>query len=190
MEIKTVKDYYEQMCEMFPEVPKSDIKLILNQGWRNLYMYNSSGADTIIKDKNFWCYIGYLKKNSLDYFSYYIKKLSTKLRILYKRYKIKWDGYYYFALTKEKYEEFCPNNKRGRPKKNRVFKNIVLYKILDECKVYESGSTHIFRVPYFSDFGFKYFLDELKTDKAELIIEREPLKFKDILINDNEYEYL
>jgi hypothetical protein len=38
--------------------------------------------------------------------------------------------------------------------------------------------------------GYTFFLRELKTDKAELIEIRKPLKFKDILINDNEYELL
>ena len=80
---KTVKDYYNDMYKLFPDVPKEDVRRALNYGWKCLYLYNSRGADTIIKDKSFWCYIGYLKKNSLDYFSYYIKKLALKLRILY-----------------------------------------------------------------------------------------------------------
>jgi hypothetical protein len=35
-----------------------------------------------------------------------------------------------------------------------------------------------------------FYLKELITDKAELIITREPLKFKDILVSTNEYEIL
>nr|DAR62396.1 MAG TPA: hypothetical protein [Bacteriophage sp.] len=46
-------------------------------------------------------YIGFLKKDSIKYYKYYIKKLARKIRILYKRMKIKWDGYYYFALTED-----------------------------------------------------------------------------------------
>ena len=37
-------------------------------------------------------------KDSLQHFIYYKTKLKTKLRILYKRNKIQWDGYYYFSL--------------------------------------------------------------------------------------------
>jgi len=34
------------------------------------------------------------------------------------------------------------------------------------------------------------FFKTIKTDKAELIITREPLKFKDILTSENKYEFL
>jgi hypothetical protein len=53
----------------------------------------------LVKTKNLWCYIGNLKKNALEHFKYYRKKLAAKIRIVYKRKKIQWDGYYYFALT-------------------------------------------------------------------------------------------
>lgn len=191
MVVKTCKDYYEEMYKLFPDVPKQDIKKILSLGWKNLYLYNSMGADTVIRDKDFWCYIGYLKKDSLEYFKYYVKKLSTKFRILYKRLKIKWDGYYYFALQPSQHEKIVAQQKsRGRKRKYYTFENIVLYQILDECKVTESAAPYIYRVPFDVNIGFKAFKKVYKTDKAELIIEREPLKFKDILINDNEYELL
>nr|DAD58237.1 MAG TPA: hypothetical protein [Bacteriophage sp.]DAM10009.1 MAG TPA: hypothetical protein [Caudoviricetes sp.]DAO31348.1 MAG TPA: hypothetical protein [Crassvirales sp.]DAK96704.1 MAG TPA: hypothetical protein [Bacteriophage sp.]DAO19116.1 MAG TPA: hypothetical protein [Caudoviricetes sp.] len=32
--------------------------------------------------------------------------MRTKLRVMYKRKKIKWDGYYYFALTRPQYEAY------------------------------------------------------------------------------------
>jgi hypothetical protein len=37
---------------------------------------------------------------------------------------------------------------------------------------------------------FKFYIPELITDKAELIIIREPLKFKDILVTNNNYDIL
>lgn len=191
MQIKTLKDYYEDMYKLFPDVPKQDIKLILSQGWKNFYMYNSAGADVVIKDSDFWSYVGFLKKNSVEYFKYYIKKLSIKFRILYKRLKVKWDGYYYFALTDDQYKEYLGQKKpKGRKRKYFIFKNIEMFKLLDECKIRESGKKYIFKISYISDIGFRYFIRELKTDKAELIIEREPLKFKDILISENNYDIL
>jgi hypothetical protein len=107
MEIKQVKDYYEPMYEKYPDVPKEDIRRILNYGWKSLYLHNTYGGDTIIKDSNFWFYIGNLKKSSLKYFNYYIKKLIIKIKVLYKRLKIEWDGYYYFALNDKQYEDYC-----------------------------------------------------------------------------------
>lgn len=191
MKIKTLKDYYPQMYEMFPDIPKEDIKKILNQGWKIFYLYNSSGADVIVKDSGFWSYVGYLKKNPLDFFKYYIKKLSIKLRILYKRYKISWDGYYYFALTDSQYEEYLKqHNKRGPKRKNFKFEKILLYQILDECKIRKSNCKYIFRIKLLQNYGLTHYINSITTDKAELIITREPLKFKDILINDNKYDVL
>lgn len=191
MEIKTVKDYYEQLYQKFPDIPEKDIQRICNFGWKSLYLHNSYGGDTFITDKDLWCYIGHLKKDSLKHFYYYIKKLTLKLRVLYKRNKIEWDGYYYFALSESQYEEYIKQkNKRGRPKKNFKFNNLMLYQILDECKIQEYSNRYIFRIPYISKVNFKIFIKELITDKAELIIEREPLKFKDVLTYENEYEFL
>jgi hypothetical protein len=51
-------------------------------------------------------YTGALTPDSLYYMRYYCKKLARKIRILYKRKKKTWDGYYYFALTTAQYEEY------------------------------------------------------------------------------------
>lgn len=188
---KYIKDYYEIIHEKFPQILISDIKRILNFGWKSVYLHNSYGGDVIIKNRQFWCYMGYLKNDTLKYFHYYIKKLSIKIRILYRRNKIEWDGYYYFALTNNQYSEYIKQkNKMGRPKKYFKFINVMLYQILDECKLQESGKRYIFKIPFTDVIRFKLFYPELITDKAELLLIREPLKFKDILVSENEYEFL
>lgn len=187
----TIKDYYDQMYKLFPSVLKSDIDRILNFSWKSLYLHNSYGGDTIISGKNFWCYIGNLKKNPLDHFYYYIRKLTVKLRVLYRRRKIEWDGYYYFALSDSQYQHYLKQkNQRGRPKKYFNFGSVFLYQILDECKINEHYKRYIFRIPYISRLKIKQFVQDLTTDKAEIILVRNPLKFKDILVYDNEYEFL
>jgi hypothetical protein len=65
MEVKTIKDYYDIICSKFPNVPKEDIKRILNYGWKSLYLHNSYGGDTFIKGNGLWCYIGNLRKTPL-----------------------------------------------------------------------------------------------------------------------------
>lgn len=190
-QIKTISDYYDTMYDLFPDVPKSDIQRILNFGWKSLYLHNSYGGDVIITDNNFWSYIGTLRKDSLKHYHYYIKKLSIKLRVLYKRKRIQWDGYYYFALTDNQYTDYLSQkNRRGRPRKNFKFGNQVLYKILDECKIKEYNRKYIFRVPYISDLGFTFYKKDYESDKAELIITRDTQKFEDILVSNNTYEYL
>lgn len=186
---KKTSDYYDVVHSLFPDISITDIKRIINFGWRSYYLHNSYGGDVFIQDKDIWCYTGFLKKDGLRHFYYYIKKTCVKLRVLYKRYKIKWDGYYYFALNNKAYDEYLnQRNKRGRPKKNFKFKNVFLYQILDECKLVESEKKYIFRIPYLATVNFRHYLPELITDKAELIIERNPINFQDIL--NNEYEFI
>lgn len=188
---KTIKDYYQILYSMFPSVPESDIRKILSFSWKSLYLHNSYGGDVIIKSLDIWCYIGEIKRDSLQHFFYYIRKLTIKLRILYRRKKIEWNGYYYFALSDSQYEQYLKQKKkRGRPRKYFNFGSVYLYQIFDECKINEYYKKYIFRIPYISRLNTKYFVKELITDKAELIITRESLKFKDILVHDNEYEYL
>lgn len=191
MKVKTIKDYYQQIQELYPEVPLHDIKKALNYGWKIFYLYNTMGADTLIKDNQFWCYSGYLKKNSLDYFNYYIKKLAIKIRILYKRKRIPWDGYYYFALSESAQQKVLEQqNTKGRKRKKFDYGNVILYQIQDECKLIQHQYKYIYRIPYISNIGTTSYIPHLVTDKAELILSREPLQFKDILINTNEYEVL
>jgi len=81
--------------------------------------------------------------------------MRVKLRVMYKRKKIPWDGYYYFALTENEYNEYLKQkNKRGRPRKNFTFSKVILYKIYDECNISESNRVAIFKVPLIMEFGF------------------------------------
>lgn len=188
---KTIKDYYQDLYNKFPLVPQSDIQKILIFSFKSLYLHNSYGGDTCIFNSSFWCYIGNLRKNSLEHFYYYIKKLTIKLRVLYKRKNIKWDGYYYFALSDQQYSSYLnQKNKRGRPRKYFSFGSICLYQILDECKINEHNKKYIFRVPYLYNFKLKYFIRDYISDNCELIQIREPLKFKDILVSSNQYQIL
>ena len=66
----------------------------------------------------------------------------------------------------------------------------MMFQILDDCKIQNSGYKYIFRIPYISEISLQFFVPELITNKAELIITRQPLKFKDILVENNNYELL
>ena len=186
-----ISDYYPQIYKQFPKVPQEDIKRILTFAWKSVYLHNSYGGDLLISGDSMWYYIGNLRKSSLQHFHYYIRKLTLKLRVLYKRKKIDWDGYYYFALSDSQYSNYISQkNKKGRPRKNFNFGSVYLYQILDECKINEHYKRYIFRVPFIARVKQKFFIKELISKDAELIITREPLKFKDILIHENKYEVL
>ena len=88
------------MFAEFPLIPKRDIKRILQYGYKSFYLHNSYGGDVTLERNTFWLYSGRLMKDSLKWFEYYVKKLVIKIRVLYKRNKTNWDGYYYFALNR------------------------------------------------------------------------------------------
>lgn len=187
---KTIQDYYDKISEQFPNIPKSDIKRILLYGWKSLWLHNSYGGDTLIQNQKFWFYCGRLMNNSFEYFDYYRRKLSLKLRILYRRNNIKWDGYYYFALSASQYENYLSQkNPRGRKRKNFTFEHVVLYQIYDECNISESQAVAIFRIPEPDILGFKRYKEKLVTSKAELVLERDPLKFSDILVTNYPFQW-
>ena len=188
---KTINDYYDKVQELFPDIDLHDIKIILKYAWKSLYLHNSYGGDVVIKDQTFWSYIGTLHSDSLKHFNYYIRKLIVKIRVMYRKKKIEWDGYYYFALTESQYQKVMQQkNKKGRPKRRFDYGTVFIYQIYDECNINEHGAKYIYRIPYISRLKIKCFVRNLVTDKAELIKVREPLKFKDVLINDNKYEFI
>lgn len=190
-ELKTIQDYYDKISEEYPTISKSDIKRILQYGWKSFYLHNSYGGDTLISRQGFWFYCGQLMNNSLKWFEYYKRKIAVKLRVIYKRKRIQWNGYYYFALSQNQYDEYLnQKNKKGRPKKKFTFNKVVLYKIYDECSISESGKVAIFRIPMPVDFGCSLFKETLTTDKAKLILDREPLKFEDLLLSVYDYEFI
>lgn len=188
---KTIQDYYEDICKEYPNIPQQDIKRILQYGWKSLYLHNSYGGDVLLNRQGFWFYSGQLMNDSVKYFQYYKRKMRVKLRVLYKRKHIPWDGYYYFALTENEYNEYmAQKNKRGRPRKKFTFNKVILYKIYDECNIAESNRVAIFKIPMQIDFGFTIYKTELTTDQAELILVRKPLKFDDILLSKYNYQFI
>ena len=80
---KEISDYYEKLYEKFPNVPKADIRRIVNYGWRLIYILTLSGIDIKLNNSNFFFLIGPLFKNSLLHFRNYVRKLKQKVIFLY-----------------------------------------------------------------------------------------------------------
>ena len=191
MELKKVQDYYEQLFSLYPDLPKRDIKRIMQFGLKSFLLHNNYGGDVLIQNPNMWLYCGKLMTDSIQYFDYYKRKMITKLRIKHKRLNIPWDGYYYFGLYKHQYDVYLQQkNKRGRPKKHFQYGNVVLYKYFDECNLRNSGAVAIFKVTLQADFGSSLYKVDFKTDKAKLVLERNPLTFKDILLSNYKYQFI
>ncbi len=192
--LKEVKDYIPELQKKFPYLCKKDIKTIVDYGWRALYYYTLFGCDTLVTKQGFWCYIGFLTKDSFKHFNYYIKKLCRKIKMIYRKNKgIKdWDGYFYIGLNEEEYTLFKKSRTQvGRKRIHYEFKKKMSYRLLDEAKLKYSWSRCIIKYRSYIDRHDSYYSDILKCDKPEIVLEREhPCTFKDILVSTNTYDNL
>ena len=192
MKIKHVDDYVEILKMMYPTVDEKDILRIIKFGWRQYYLLCSIGGFINIYDKSgFWQFAGFMYKNVAQFAKMYARKLTLRLRTLFVRKKLKWDGYYYFGIAEcdaENYEKQI--KKAGRPRKKFNYGNVILYKLQDECFAHSIWYKYIFRVPYVSDFGYKLVMKDFVSDRAELIKTQEPKLLNGILVDNNNYQIL
>ena len=189
-----VEDYLPRLQKMFPKIDKRDIKRMVEYGWRMFYFYNLRGCDTLIESTKhkYWMYCGQLCSDSLKHFDYYRQMLRRKLRVLYAKKKIQWDGYYYTALSEEEYNDYIKSIKgRGRKRKYFKYNNKLSFKIFDEAKVYYSWAKYIIKFKYITDMGYSFYKEELKCTEVSLALVREcPDTFKEIMISSNNYDLI
>lgn len=164
MKIKYVKDYLDQVHEKFPDLDKKEINKILLYGFKMFYALNNFGADIILSEKKylkFLMYTGRLYKRFDLYYKYSLIKYSVKYRILDRRKKQPWDGYYYFGMTDEMYRFY----ESQEDETVKIFENIMLYKLFDELKTHNQYK-HYFKVKYEEYQGYKFFLENYETNNA------------------------
>lgn len=190
MKITYVNDYVESVQKKFPGIKKSDIKRILNYMFKQIYLSNVYGGDVCLRNNDLWMYIGRLTKNSLYHYENYKVKQMIKIKVLNRRKKIPWDGYYYFALTENQQKLVDAQKKtKGRPKKHFLYGNVLMYKLLEECELGTSGGQYFYRVPSITYLGNKLYKENYVTDKAEFIKQQDPRKLVDILVTNKKYTY-
>lgn len=186
MKITKIDDYVDAVYEKHPELSREEIKRILVYGWKMILQYVSFGNDVQILTNKFFFFIGKIPSSALAAFNVYCYKLAKRIQYMFKRTKSEWDGYYYFARTEGQYIEYLKQNKR----KYKIFQNVVLFKLLEECKIKEHSKPYIFRLSEDKTAWFQKYYKEIKTNKAELIIQRDPLKMRDLLVSENKFKYI
>ena len=171
MKEKKIKDYYDAVCEKFPNIPRKDVEKILVHGMRAFYHTHLYGGDTLFQQGTFWMYCGKCFKDSLTFFRYWKLKVCSKLRYLSIIRKDKFDGYYYIGLTEERFHEYTdqlPKTKRGGRRKKFTFKNVMLYKLLNELVVANSYK-YVFSVYLNADVGWTCYRSEFTSNQIKLI---------------------
>ena len=186
MKITNVNDYVDIVHEQFPELTREEVKRILVYGWKMILQYKSFGNDIQVLSPNFFFFIGKIPVNALSLFKTYCYKLAKRVQYMFKRTQSTWNGYYYFARTENQYKEYLKQNKR----KIKVFENVMLYKLLDQCKIEQYGKPYIFRLKEDKTQWMRKFYKEIKTKNAELVIVRDPLNMQNLMTSANNYKYI
>lgn len=186
MKITNINDYVDEVAEKFPELTRAEIKRILVYGWKMIIQYVSAGNDVSILTPTFFFFIGTIPVSALAAFRKYCYKLQKRIAYMFQRTKSQWDGYYYFTRSENQYKEYLKQSKR----KYKVFKDVFLYKLLEQIKVKDSSSPYIFRLAEDKTSWMHKYYPEIKTDKAELIIVRDAMNMQDLMTSYNKYKYL
>ena len=186
MKITNVNDYVDSVHEKFPELTREEVKRILVYGWKMIIQYVSAGNDvSMITNKEFM-FIGQLPKKALTAFKIYCYKLSKRIAYMFKKTNSKWDGYYYFTRSENQYKEYLAQSR----KQYKVFKDVFLYKLLEETRIRNSSAPYIFRLKEDKTGWMKKYYPEIKTKNAELIIVRDALTMKDVMTSYNKFKYI
>lgn len=171
---KQVSDYVDVVQEKFPFLTKQEINKILTYGMKMYAFANNQHADVLFidssKDHHHVAHTGELGYDSYKHYFRWLTKWRMKERVLYRLLNKEWDGYYYIGLNDEQHEKI------KRQRKTKVFKNVYLTKILKEL-YHNKLITHIWKVPYPADCGFKFFVNKLTSSEAEYIGENQYGKY-------------
>ena len=186
MKITKINDYVDAVHEKFPELTRDEVKRILVYGWKMILYYVRAGNDVSMMTNKEFMFIGTIPSSGLAVFKNYCYKLSKRIAYMFQRTKSKWDGYYYFTRSESQYLDYLSQSR----KKNKVFKDVFLFKLLEELKVKESSAPYIFRLNEQKTGWMTKYYKEIKTQNAELIIVRDPLQMKDILTSENKFKYI
>ena len=195
MQLAYPEKYYEKVKERFPDLTYREIDTIVKFGLRSLFINCGYGGDILLKAPYFTMYIGRFFSDAKLFWKYRVLKESIKLRIKYKRAKTEWDGYYYFGLSDEEYQEYLSENFKPRKTNQGLhrtkfrFKKIKCYKLLEECQLYPIFK-HIFRLKYPEDVGFSFWKENYATYNAQYILRKNNNNWETIEIKDKKSKYI
>ena len=186
MKIKNVNDYVDSVHEKFPELTRDEVKRILVYGWKMIIQYVSAGNDVAMITNKEFMFIGKIPTNGLAAFKTYCYKLSKRIQYMFKRTNSKWDGYYYFTRSEPQYLDYLSQSR----KQYKVFKDVYLFKLLEELKIKNPSSPYIFRLKENKTRWMSKYYKEIKTKNAELIVVRDALTMNDVMTSCNKFKYI
>lgn len=151
---------------MFPLMSIKDITTILRFGYNTLRLHLSYGGDVLIHSHKFVFMTGKIYTDNKLMFNYVLTKLRTKIRVMYRKLHYLWDGYSYFTLTRQRFEEIKQDLFQH---KTVDFGKVLLFKCYDEAIVTSNGRHALFKVRAGNPDTRFTSLESLVTDSAELL---------------------
>lgn len=173
----TVNDILPEVCKMFKELQKSEVKSLLVHGFRRLNSAIKYGCGIKINTTKFgncYVYIGDIHLDTIRQITEYKKKRDRKLRKIMQWARPDFDGYYYIGLYGKKINEWYEENKKARVR--TIFREVKPRKIQKEL-YYAASHVYIFRTKLKKFRGYSFWASELKIRDLEYIGEAYKLKF-------------
>lgn len=173
----TLNDILDQVHEKFSDLDKTELKNLLNLGFKRLHSSMRFGcAITIQTTKyiNCYAYIGNLSLVPEKQIKDYSYRKGKKLRKIYMWKKLEYDGYYYIGLNSNAFENWVNQNKNTRSVVK--FERIMLKRLKEEL-YYLHKHMYIFRIPKKKYMGWAKWYDKLETRDLEFLGESYEFKF-------------
>lgn len=178
--VKQLRDYVEQVQKKFPYLTQFEISKILSWGLQKYTWVNRMHGDVLFKnltEEPMTIHCGSLGYDTFKQYFRWVVKWRMKERILFKLKRKKWDGFYYIGLNNEQHKKLKNN------RKIKTFRDVYFTKL--EKELYHNKLvTHIWRVPYIEDCGWKFFVTKYTTDKAEYVGPNKYEKYHTCFLNN------
>lgn len=163
--VTEVKHYVKAVQEKFPYFTESEINKIISYGLKRYGWVNRMHCDVLLCNRmdepiNIFC--GQLGYDTYKHFKRWIIKYRMRERVMWRLKKKQWDGYYYIGLDDK---DHALVKHMG---KHKIFHSVYLTKVKNELRHLKIVK-HIWRVPWSTDCGWRFFVEKLKTDKAEYV---------------------
>lgn len=201
---KSINDYLEEFQYLYPSIKISLLKSIISYGWRQVSSNCKYYRDMYFSDEVNSIYIGNVETfsgNKPEVF--YRRKLRKRLVRLFKTKNIKWDGYYYFCITRKEYNYYyrptIKNKRKMRMSTCRAHTtkyfffdyDKVLFKHPDIAFVYYSHSGQMVRTKAPQDFGdYRYIRTYLPIQNVELYMYKGSNTLESISTKKHKYKIL
>lgn len=164
MKITRWDDYLDEVINEFDKVDERSIRLVVRHGLMRVASFSRTGMDLMIRSSinDIYYYIGRRPSQTKQlYNKRMIIGLRVKIRLLYHYRRTPYNGYMYFGLNKEQYEQFF---------KGVYPPTLTLYKVHGESETHWK-TPYQFRIPFEDPLRFREYTTNLDLSTAEYIKE-------------------